>query len=214
VPGVVWKTKRRTRCERMDAMENTAMIEVCGARDRTADPRTSRQGPLDAGLAPPPSASGWQVSGAGPPAGHAPDPDAEHNPSALFMRGKRNGGGLPPHRMALKEALRDRSRALMFGRRRELLVMSEYDHARPLPVSCELVELETHERILSHPFDFLTQRGVAVEKFAVQVDVNGNDVRLVVPGARQSSDVCRAEHRAALLLRHLLNYHPNALRNI
>src|SRR5580765_1559559 len=121
------------------------------------------------------------------------------------MRGERNRGGLPPHRMALKEALSYRSRALMFGRRWKLLVMSEYDHARPLPVSCALVDLETDKRILPHPFDFLTQCGVAIEKLAVQVDVNGHDVWLVVPGARQPSDRCRAEHCAALLLRHLQN---------
>jgi hypothetical protein len=80
-------------------------------------------------------------------------------------------------------------------------------------VSDDFVDLETDKGILSHPFDFLTQCGVAIEKLAVQVDMNGNDVRLVVPGARQASDIRPGEHCAALSLRHLLNYHGDASHN-
>ena len=148
-----------------------------------------------------------------PPAGHAADPNAEHNRTALFMRGERNRGGLPPHGMPLKEALGDSSRVLILGSVWELLVMPEYDDARPLSVSDEFVDLETDKGILSHPLDFLTQCRVAIEKLAVQVDMNGNDVRLVVPGARQASDIRAGEHCPALSLRHLLDYHDNASDN-
>lgn len=89
--------------------------------------------------------------------------------------------------------------------------MPEYDDARPLPVSYEFVDLETDKGILSHPLEFLTQCGVAIEKLAVQVDMNGNDVRLVVPGARQASDIRPGEHCAALSLRYLLDYQWQSL---
>jgi hypothetical protein len=115
--------------------------------------------------------------------------------------------------MPQKEALGYSSRALILGSVWELFVMPEYDDARPLPVSYEFVDLETDKGILSHPFDFLTQCGVAIEKLAVQVDMNGNDVRLVVPGARQASDIRPRKHCAALSLRHLLDYHGNASHN-
>ena len=88
--------------------------------------------------------------------------------------------------------------------------MPEYDDARPLPVSYEFVDFETDKGILSHPLDLLTKCGVAIEELAVQIDMNGNDVRLVVPGARQASDIRPGEHCTALLLRHLLDYHGKA----
>src|SRR5476649_186083 len=115
--------------------------------------------------------------------------------------------------MPLKEALGDPSRALMLGSVWELLVMPEYNDARPLPERDEFVELETDKRILSHPLDFLTQCGEAIETLAVQVNMDGNDVRLVVPGARQASDLHSGEHGAALSLRHLLDDHGKASHN-
>jgi hypothetical protein len=111
--------------------------------------------------------------------------------------------------MPLKEALGYPSRAMILGSGWELLVTPEYDDARPLPVSDEFVDLETDKGILSHPLDFLTQSGVAIEKLALQVDVNGNNVRLVVQGARQASDIRPGEHCAALSLGHFLDYHGN-----
>lgn len=85
--------------------------------------------------------------------------------------------------------------------------MPEYDDARPLLVSDEFVYFETDKRILSHPLDFLTERRVAIEKLAVQVDVKGNDVGLVIQGARQASDIRPGQYCVTLSLRYLLNDH-------
>jgi len=109
--------------------------------------------------------------------------------------------------MPLKEALGYASRTLILRSVRELLVMPEYDDAYPLPVSREFVDLETDKWIQSHPLDLLAQRGEAIEKLAIQVKMKRNDVRLVAPRARQASDMPPGEHRTALLLRHLLDWH-------
>lgn len=143
----------------------------------------------------------------GPPAGHAVDLNAEHNPRALFVSVERNRGGLPPDRMHLKEALGDTSRVLIIGGVWEFLVTPENDDAHPLPVSDEFVHFETDEGILSHPFDLLTECGVAIEELSLEIDMYGNDVGLVVPGARQTSGIRPGEQCTAFLLRHLQNYH-------
>jgi len=39
---------------------------------------------------------------------------------------------------------------------------------------CQLVDLEADKGILSHPYYFLTQRGIAIETLTVQVDMDGN----------------------------------------
>ncbi len=121
------------------------------------------------------------------------------------MRGERNRGGLPPHGTPLKEAFGYASRTLMLRSRGELLVTPEYDDACPLLVSPEFVDLKTDKGILPHPLDLLTQCGKAIEELAVQLDMNGDDVRLVGPDARQSSDKPLPEHCAALTLRHLMD---------
>jgi hypothetical protein len=112
--------------------------------------------------------------------------------------------------MPLKEALGYTSRGLILGSVWEFFVPPEHDDARPLAESHEFVNLDTDKGILSHPLDLLTQCGVAIEKLAVQVDANRNNVRLVVPGARQASDIRPGEHCAALSFGHLLDYHDNA----
>jgi hypothetical protein len=112
--------------------------------------------------------------------------------------------------MPLKEALGNTSRALILGGVWELLVTPEYDDACPFAVSDEFVDFETDKGILSHPLDFLTQCGVAIEKLAVQIDMNGNNVWLVVMGACQASDICPREHCTALSFGHLLDYHDKA----
>jgi hypothetical protein len=123
------------------------------------------------------------------------------------MRSERNRRGLPPGGMPLKEALGYMSRALILGSVQELLVPPEYDDACPSFVRNDLVDLETDKRVLSHPLDFLTQCGVAIEKLAVQVNTNRNNVRLVVTGACQASDIRPGKHCAALAFGHLLDYH-------
>jgi hypothetical protein len=121
------------------------------------------------------------------------------------MADERNRGWLPPHGTPLKEALGYASRFLILRGVWKLLVMPDYDDARPLPVRHEFVDLETDKGILSHPLDFLTQCGVAIEILVIQVDMNRHDIRLVVSGAGQASDMIPGEHRAALSLRHLLD---------
>src|SRR5690349_6887529 len=121
------------------------------------------------------------------PAGHVADVNAEHNRSTWFVPAERNRGRLPPGGMPLKEALGYASRALILESVWELLITPEYDDARPLPVAHEFVDFEADKRILSHPVDLLTQRGVAIEELSLQIDMNGNDVRLVVLGARKTS---------------------------
>ena len=129
------------------------------------------------------------------------------------MRGERYRGGLPPRGMPLKEALGYVSRALILGSVREFLVTPEYDDARPSSVTGEFVDLETDKRIFAHPLDFLAQCGVAIEELAVQVDMNRNDVRLVVTGAREASQTRPGKHRAALWRCHFLDLHRKASCN-
>jgi hypothetical protein len=97
----------------------------------------------------------------------------------------------------------------------EFLVLPEYDDAFPLPLCREFVDLETDKGILSHPLDLLPQCGEAIEALVVQVEMKRNDVGLVIPGARQTSDMPPGEHRAALFFRHLVDYHrtPHSTRS-
>src|SRR5687767_7553328 len=111
-----------------------------------------------------------------PPAGHAADLNAEYHRRAPLLRADWDRGRHPPPGMPLKKRLGYVSRILMLGRVWELLILPEDDDARPERVSDELVDLQAHQRILSHPLDFLTECCVTVEKFAVQVDTNGNDI--------------------------------------
>jgi hypothetical protein len=112
--------------------------------------------------------------------------------------------------MPLEEALGDFPRALMMWRVWELLVLPEHDYARPLPVSGEFIHLDTDKGILAHPLDFHAERGVAIQALAVEVDMNGNDIRLVVLGARQPGDMRPGEQCAALWFRHFLDSHGQA----
>ena len=120
---------------------------------------------------------------------------------------ERNRSGLPPDRMLREKTLGHCPRLLILGSEWELLVMSKDDKARPFSMSSEVLDLETDKRVLSHPFDFLTQCGKAVEKITGQVDMNGNDVRLIVVGAGQPGETGLGKHCAALLLRHFLDDH-------
>jgi hypothetical protein len=129
------------------------------------------------------------------------------------MTAKGNRRGLPPHRMLLEEAFGHLASTLVLRRVRELLVVTKYDDCGPLPVRRELVALEAHQRIRSHPFDFAAKRGVPVQKLAVQVDPQRNNVRLVVPGTRQAEDVAPCQHPPAFPSRHLLYQHSNGLRH-
>ena len=65
----------------------------------------------------------------------------------------------PTTRDAAERALGHRSRILILRSVWELLVMPEYDDARPVRGTDELVDLEANQGILPHPFDFLTHRG-------------------------------------------------------
>jgi hypothetical protein len=94
----------------------------------------------------------------------------------------------------------------------QLLVLAEDDDARPLPLSCDFVDLDTHQGILSHPLDLLTERGKAIEVLAVEVEMYGNDVGLVVPSASQPTDVGRGQHGAALAIRHFFDHHGKPSR--
>jgi hypothetical protein len=47
----------------------------------------------------------------------------------------------------------------------------------------------------------------AVERSSGEVDMNGNDVRLLVHRTREASEACAHKHRLALAVRHFLNYH-------
>jgi hypothetical protein len=118
------------------------------------------------------------------------NPNPEHNPSALLLGAERHRSRLPPHRVSLKKPFGDRSSALMFGSVRELLVMAEDDEARPPAVGQELVDLETDKGILAHPVDFLAQSGIAIQKLAVQVDMYGNDVWLIIVSACETRHLC------------------------
>ena len=53
--------------------------------------------------------------------------------------------------------------------------------------------IETDQRVLSHPLNFLAEHCVAIEIVGLEVDMNGNNVRLVVPSARQASDISPGE---------------------
>src|ERR1700681_3260381 len=136
--------------------------------------------------------------------------NAEEDPCALLTTGKRNGGRFPPHRTPLKQALGLTPRIPIVARGRELLVIAEYDDALPLRVTDNLINLETYERILPHPLDFLTERRVPIKRDAVERDVNGNNVRLVVKGARQASDLGPGQHRTTVCERHLFDLHRNS----
>ena len=144
--------------------------------------------------------------------GHAANTDAEHDPRALLTRGEWNRGGLPPHRMTLKEALGQASQTRVLCRVGKFFIVPQHDDAGPLPVGVEFLTLETDQRILAHPFDFLAQRGVPIEVVALEVDTNGHDSRLIVPGAGESSDIAPGQHRAALRLGHLVDVHGTASR--
>ena len=133
----------------------------------------------------------------GPAARHASDQNAKQDPIAVSMVCERHRGGLPPDRMLLKEVLGDTSRTSELGRVGKLLVSSEDDKRDPLCSTRNFIELETNKRILSHPLDFLTESGEAIE-VVVEVDMNRNDVRLVVQRARQPTEVCLGEYCAAL----------------
>ena len=110
---------------------------------------------------------------------------------------ERNRCGLPPYRMPLKELLGNTPFVLIPGDVWKFLVSTDDNDGRPLVIGAHLVHFEAHERILSHPFDFLPQCGEAVEVRVVKVDVNGNDVRLVVQCARETSEVCARQYGPA-----------------
>jgi hypothetical protein len=85
--------------------------------------------------------------------------------------------------------------------------VSADDDAHPVAVGCQLIDLDTDERILSHPLDLLPERRVAVEKLPLQIDTDGNDVRLIVEGTRQPGNILSGQHLPALLVRHLMDTH-------
>jgi hypothetical protein len=112
----------------------------------------------------------------------------------------------------LKEAVGCRSCSLIPWCWWQLFVTPEDDYARPFSVTHHLVAFETDQRVFSHPLNFLAEGGVAIEKLAIEVHVDGHDVRLVVASARQPHDVGCREHGAALARRHLADYHRTVRR--
>jgi hypothetical protein len=96
-----------------------------------------------------------------------------------------DGSWLPPHGVSLKHAFGCPARVFILGCVRKLLIVSDDDDAHPVAVRCELVDLDTDERILSHPLDLLPERRVAVEILPLQIDADRNDIRLIVEGTGQ-----------------------------
>src|SRR5688572_9365310 len=90
---------------------------------------------------------------------------------------------------------------------RNLLVTYEDDDSCPLPARDDVLDLYAGARSVSQPFDFATQCGVAINKLAVQVEMNRSDVLLVVLCTGLASYIRPGQHRAVLFLRHLLDYH-------
>ena len=122
------------------------------------------------------------------------------------MRVERNQGGLPPHGMLLKETLGHLSRTPILRSIWELLVLPEYDDTCPLAVSHAFVDLETDKGILlihsiSAPV-WRSRRGIRRPGRRER-----EQLRLVVPGACQPSDMDPGQHRAALAFGHLVDYH-------
>src|SRR4030095_13577366 len=128
------------------------------------------------------------------------------------MSGERNGRGLPPHRMPLKEMLSHTAGVRVLECIWKLLVLAEDNQRSPLFVISEFLDLEAHEWVHSHPVDFLSNRRIAIEESIGEVDMNGNDVRLAVHSTREASEACARQHRLALAMRHFLNYHCHLTR--
>ena len=116
-------------------------------------------------------------------------PDAKHDRHTLLVMNEGDGSWLPPHGVSLKEAFGRPARVFILRCVGKLLIVSADDDAHPVAVRCELVDLDTDERILSHPLDFLPERRVAVEKLPLQIDADGNDVRLIVEGTGQPGNI-------------------------
>src|SRR4029450_13082178 len=85
------------------------------------------------------------------------DANAKHDRHAWLVMGEGCCGWLPPHGVSLKQTLGYPARVFILRCVRKLLIMSGDDHAHPVAVGVELVDLDTDERILSHPFDFLSE---------------------------------------------------------
>lgn len=73
----------------------------------------------------------------------------------------------------------------------------------------DLVYLDAHPGVRTHPGDFLSDGGEAVQTtlLGVQVEKNWNDVRLMVSCAPQTAMMCATEHLSTLRCRQLVNDH-------
>jgi hypothetical protein len=112
--------------------------------------------------------------------------------------------------MPLEEALRYRTGPLIPRCAWKFFVATENEEAGPFPWNGEVIYFEADQRILPHPFDFHAEGGVPVQVPAVEVDMNGNDVRLIVLRAGEASDARRGKQCPALPVGQLLNDHGEA----
>jgi hypothetical protein len=123
------------------------------------------------------------------------------------MRDERNGAGLPPYGMPLKETFGDLP-VIFIGRHVwQLFVLPEHEDRRPLLVRAQFLDLETHKGIFSHPLDFLSHCGEAIEGAVVEIDMDRNDVRLVVAGAGKAREGGSLQDGAALTMGQFLDDH-------
>ena len=125
--------------------------------------------------------------------------ECDTHSGALLMAGKEERRA-PPRRMPLKEALGNPSGFLVVRGQWELFVTPDDDDTPPLSVGQDFVDFHADKWILPHPLDFLAQCGVTIEVVVLEVDMYGNDVRLVAPGARQAGEARRDEHLLAFCL--------------
>jgi len=87
----------------------------------------------------------------------------------------------------------------IFGRIRNLHVLSKDNHADPIVMASNFVRFHADQRILSHPFNLPPQCGKAVQTVGIVGEIDGNDIRPVVTGASESAVAEPPQHLAAFL---------------
>src|SRR5512132_1385623 len=93
------------------------------------------------------------------------------------------------------------------------IVTLEYDR-RPLLFIGELFNLESHERVLSHPLDLLAQRGESVDQPSLEMHMQRNAVGLIVSRTGEACDSRSRDHGIALLLGQFTNHHGLILNRV